>query len=502
MKKKTSIFRFAIVSISVMAIVFGWLFFSDTPHGHQGQSKSNNQYVLPEKATSFDIYEHLREKIIGHSVLMKDIDTFSSVINNGSDFEKIKKTVLLISKSSDRDRPYLYSKLYEQFIKAKPNMEVLYTFLNTELTRRVENAGKHTDTRGNKYAWGWAYGAHAAVLAYKANGEERFLDILVNTYSQILDMRDSELGIMDDVHGRVMKSWGSGIHKEGMWVAHVTTVGRITYPVALFCKIVMNDEHLQERYGLKAKEFLESIETAVTEFDEDFIYDPELIEGYYIRRAYDEIEPLNHMHALGNTLVILYSITNKEEYRKKAEAIANFFLSCVDQNSGGAYEWGYRPSPEKRKGHDAEPYWKGQITSFFPLVAYEHQIVFRKEHMKAIAATFLQNISRGNNEFNRYLSYTKFRPVLSTLETKGGKDSGLVGWIFYDVIDPEVRSIIEDAVAIRLDLFPDGWFQSTLTAQAYSYRAFSCEGAEFMLRNKKKDGVIEMQLQTIGAKSN
>ncbi len=327
-----------------------------------------------------------------------------------------------------------------------------------------------------------------------ASKEERFLDLIVCTYDVILKNRDSNKNKYDVVRGRVLNSWGTSTkeHARGKWTNVVTTAGRITYPVSMFCKIVFNDEEFHPKYLDMAEEYLETIKMAVDEFNKDFRIIPGTDEGYFRRLTDKNVEPLNHAHAAGNTFVMLYLLTGQEKYRMKAEYLARFFLSSVSREENGSYAWAYQPSPEDRTADNAEFVWKGAITISFPVLAYRHGIVFEEDDIRAIRDTFLKNIYRGDNTFNMYISSEMFKPLdpkifevrlwtrikdimKGNFKTKiysisKGYMRSLVLWMFLDVYAPEIRTIIEDTVAARRDIFENGWFQTTKMALAYSHR--------------------------------
>ncbi len=260
----------------------------------------------------------------------------------------------------------------------------------------------------------------------------------------------------------------------------------------MFCKIVFNDEELHSKYLDKAEEYLETIKTAVDEFNEDFKIIPGTDEGYFRRPTDKNVEPLNHAHAAGNTFVMLYLITGQEKYRKKAEYLARFFLSSVSPEENGSYAWTYQPSPEDRAFNNGEFVWKGAITISFPILAYNPGIVFEDDDIRAVTDTFLKNIYRGDNAFNVYITSETFKPLepkifevslwtrikdimkgdlrKTIIFSSKGYMRSLVLWIFLDVYAPEVRTIIEDAVAARRDIFEKGWFQTPKMPLAYSHR--------------------------------
>ncbi len=62
-----------------------------------------------------------------------------------------------------------------------------------------------------------------------------------------------------------------------------------------------------------------------------------------------------------------------------------------------------------------------------------------------------------------------------TYSISKGYMRSLALWMFLDVYAQEIRTIIEDAVAARRDIFEKGWFQTTKMALAYSHRLQSLQ---------------------------
>ena len=421
----------------------------------------------------YETYSYLRMQILKHVASVDNPDRFRTVVN---DDKKVRTYLHFLYDAR------LASRQYEIFMKAEPNPDVLYCFLKKALQKMLDLAAL-SETAGRRFAWKWGFLGDAAVIAYQRTGEERFLDLIVSTYDAILRFRDSETGKVDEVRDRVTHSWSSMARvklKETQYkrLIAITTTGLITYPVCKFCQIILNDGILQAKYAHKAKEYLETVEEAVAELDEDFRVTPGTDEGSYVRPVTGEVEAWNHEHAIGTTLVLLHSLTGKQEYKKKAEHMARYFLNHITRERNGSYVWSYRPLPNKRyNNHDSETYkkeaiWKGGVTIMFPIIAYEHGIVFDENDMKALTQTFLKNIYRGGNKFNRYVSLKVREPLLSETRAKKYRRrvQSLVRWIYLDKFEPEIREILEDAVATRLDLFPNGWFGHPALVQAYAYR--------------------------------
>lgn len=426
----------------------------------------------------YPAYEKLRQRILEEAASPEDLKTFRRILKEEREFAIAKQLLQLIAKTKDSNKlKQRYKELYKIFITARPNSDVLYSYLRIKL-QQILDRGDLIE-RKRPYSWKWAFLGNAAVLAYNYTHEERFLDLFVSVYDQLLKYRNSELGLVDEVRGRVIKSWSSNILRTDVIVGpkkvrtnEVTTSALMTYPACKFIETVVNDKGLQKKYGRKAKYYLHTVEEAVVEFREEFYLVPGTDQGYYLMPYAEEVEPLNHTHAMGATLAHLYALTGKIPYRHMVEQMANFFFASITIEENGSYSWGYRPTPKNMKNHPAEPLWKARTTLMLPLAAYKYGIAFHEKDMIAFAKTFTKNIYVGNNQFNKNISRKNFRLLTPDILHKKevNRPQTLAGWIFLDKFDVTIRGIIENAVAERLDLFPKGWFGGSIPVQAYSYR--------------------------------
>lgn len=324
------------------------------------------------------------------------------------------------------------------------------------------------------YAWSWAYLARAALRAYEGTGQRRFVDLVADTGDRILADGDGELGRLDEFRQRVLRTWGTCGHLEDTYTSVLTHAGRIGYPLARFCWIVAQDEKLEALHGSRAARFLAAAEEALAEFEPDYRVVDGTDQGYYVRPTRRDVDPINHVHCAGETFVLLYVLTGKQEYRQRVVELANFFVAAVRTEVNGSFTWPYQPAPHAPGDRKAppEPVSKAQITILFPLSAYEHGLFFEAEHMEALARTIRLNIHRGGNRFQQTIS-AGGQGHLMEGPGPSGRHCLLAGWIYLDRFDPQVRTIIERAVAHRRDIFPGGWFQRPVTAMAYSYRFLS-----------------------------
>ena len=184
---------------------------------------------------------------------------------------------------------------------------------------------------------------------------------------------------------------------------------------------------------------------------------------------------------MGNTLVMVYLVTGNNKYLDMAKKLGRYFISSVTVEKNGSYVWGYRPTPENRKDGVGEPAWKGQITISLPLLLYHYGIMFNENDMDAMAKTFTENVYLGKSRFNKYIGAQKKRPLCFDK-----KYMGLIqcigGWIILDRFSPEIKKIIEQSIANRIDIFPGGWFGGIQMSLAYSQRLESLSRESISLK--------------------
>jgi hypothetical protein len=420
-------------------------------------------------------YQFLQRRIVSRKANLDDLPGLWLIIRDEVEFARIRHA---LETAVQAPTPEAYRSLYAQFSRATPNPDVLFQYLDEALAKEVERGVAAPDDATQVYAWPVANGLSALVDAFEATRDVRFLELFIRTYDVILAHRDSEHRRRDEVRGRVMRTWG--FRHRDRWTCVVTHAGRIGFPVTRFCQAVRDDRQLRRQLNEKAQEYLNSIKLAMREFDEDFRAIEGTGEGYYIRGSLGDVEPLNHMHVVGNTLVMLHVLTGREEYKSKAVQLANYFRGSVERQENGSYTWGLQPTPERRKGLDPEFVWKGEVTVSFPLTALGHGLCFEREELYPLVTTFTKNVWRGGEEavINIRIG-PELAGELKAFEYLGWemRTASFLGWIKLDVLDPQVREIVEQAMATRTDMYADGWLQNLKTAEIYAYRMTPPGGA-------------------------
>lgn len=420
---------------------------------------------------AYPTYEQLRQAVVDKTITSDSLVAFAEIIKELPRLRRIEDLLLQLDRG---DRKTAIDALYRELMLSNANPDVLYGYLQQYIDRMLALADKLDTARAPTYAWGVSYATDACILAFEATKQPRFLVLIASTFERCLAFRDSELGRIDEVRGRVVHSWGSDTYLPGSYTTVVTVAGRVTYPIARFCWIVRNDDQLAAQFGEQADRFLEAIELCIGEHEDEFRMLEGTDQGYYWRLIDGRIEPLNHMACVGNTLVMLHVITGKEKYHRMARAIASYYKASIYSQENGTVVWGYDPTPDNRRGNRIAPIWKAQVTVRFALVAAQHGIVFTDDDLQGIARMFMTNIYRSPGQFNAIIG-SRNRPMEKYRNRHGGYLS-LLPYMLLDEYAPEIRQVLEDLVATRPDM--GGWFTRSKGAIAYAHRLGSSEAAD------------------------
>jgi hypothetical protein len=220
-------------------------------------------------------------------------------------------------------------------------------------------AGRQDD--GSALCFGLAWIMQARVAAFEATGDIEQLDAAREDIEYVLGVRDDKRGLVDEVRGRVMKSWSTAIDTGGMATRNVgkrhTLVlyaGNILQPVVRWAYVVNRDPHLRQRYGEDAGRYLAAAMETVADFDAEWrtgVPDGESVRalrhgfsvspggGYYYCPVFDDPTSYNRQNAMGRALVALYLATGRDEYRLKATALARQFKGAMREMADGGYAW-------------------------------------------------------------------------------------------------------------------------------------------------------------------
>lgn len=340
-----------------------------------------------------------------------------------------------------------------------PSTNAMYA----EIERRLDTGLQRwrRDRDGRTLTWLWAIGGiRAATEVYRATGERRFIHVALDGCADIIDERDVDLGLRDEVTGVSAPTWGSMARPEdgeGPWVriGEVTVTGSVFAACLRALQEVSGErEALRARYVQAAYEGMNYIDMHWCEFWSQY-------KLCYIPTG---IEPLNHWARYGDMLVQLYEMTKDPEVLAGIDGFTSLMQACM-REVGGSMLWDYRPSPEDCLDRDYVPagewFYKSRSTTLFPFSVYRAGLGFSEEYLRKVAARF--------DEFVH--GATLCRRIAGACEDVQGRPnrhSTVALWMRLLPYNKRIKPKLIQLLQERPDIFPNGWLTSVWTIRAYA----------------------------------
>lgn len=114
--------------------------------------------------------------------------------------------------------------------------------------------------------------------------------------------------------------------------------------------------------------------------------------------------PLSQQAVIGRSLILLYKLTNKEEYLDKASSIAKLIKSSLQDNGSGGYIIGIFPG--KITDKNIADISHATTVIHFAYLAYCNDTVFNEQDMRRFTKTIKDLAEANNNHFPKYLNGT------------------------------------------------------------------------------------------------
>jgi hypothetical protein len=314
------------------------------------------------------------------------------------------------------------------------------------------------------FARQWSYWGRAAALAYRRTGDPWFLELVARGFEHLDLLRGTQLGIEDGLRHAVLPSWrvrtGSGDYRYRPGIA-----GLMTFPACQFAHIVQEDPALQARFSAEAERFLAITREALEVFAGDY-QEGQYGYGRFLRPGDGRAEPLDHTHAYAAALECLNHKSPVPLRPEILKGLQRAYVAALWRSRAGSIAWGHAPSPPEDPGRPAEWVWKAAVTIAWPYEAYRLNGRFDVAFLRELSRTFRSGVFLGDGNWNARISADE----RVELGARGARAQALAAWIVLAEFDPEVRRLIEEAVAQRQDLFPAGWLGSAPGAYAYAFR--------------------------------
>ena len=357
--------------------------------------------------------------------------------------------------------------LYAELMLAETDPDLLYGAAQTDIAAAFKNGEEDPLNYGQYFSWGLSRPLQACLIAYEATGQVRFLDLVADAYERVLPLRDSELGRVDELRRRAIRSWGTTAYGwQGRYTAEITSASRISYPIVRWIKFVRSDPELLSKYGARAEKYLQTVRQAMDEFRGEYRTVEGTNEGYFVHLPTGKVEPLNHMALAGACLAFLSDLTGEPKYMEMATGIAHYFKASMWVDENDCLVWQYWPQPDDRTSPPVEHVWKSRITIELPLEFGRRGIVFSEQDMQRLCNTLLMNIYQGNGNWSKNISSD-----YSDFDATAQEPSGLLcvtPYIQLDQYNPGVREVIEEMIATRPDC--GGWLQRSHAILGYAHR--------------------------------
>jgi len=319
------------------------------------------------------------------------------------------------------------------------------------------------DNLDGTLAWKESYIMMSYLAMYRATNDVDYLKRLVLHAENVIAQRDDNQGRVD-YRGVSGPTWVatkfSNNDEPYAWIVHS---GMITYPMADFVQLVINNPNLWNYTSYSGQEFIEVAnwlkdEVAQTIAAHDDQWDD--AEGVYRFRdapvfSYpNEILPVNQQAAMGRTLLMMYLATGEPAHLYKTSKLAlHFYNNLTLDSTNDSYVWSYWSGINDSK----EDLSHAAIEVDFALLCYEHDIMFSATDMNRFASTFKNNIYieplqfaskvDGSGEVNRYIDQT-------------GR------WLHLSSFDRDIYHIVADVFMDKVLYATTEWSGSTFLAIA------------------------------------
>ncbi len=227
------------------------------------------------------------------------------------------------------------------------------------------------------------------------------------------------------------------------WRLFMHENAQIVQAIMYFVEMVMSNDTFV-KFRPKAKFYIAAVEQTVEAFDASFVYQrfPKIPGSYYYpsidgHSLYNGAVEYNMNASMGTTLLLLDKAKGGvPEYRRKAEAIAGYFMAHVQLKSDDAYIWHYHPQKPwiGLTSSGIEDFSHAHVDIGFHIMAYKCGLGFTRLDMQRFSNTLVKRIYLGDGELawsvdgQEINSIKKFSPI--------GFD-----WISLCEFNPEILSI-------------------------------------------------------------
>ena len=277
----------------------------------------------------------------------------------------------------------------------------------------------------------------AILSMYRATSDISYLHLFVQHADLVLAWRDDNAGFTD-YKGESNPVWSNAYDAYVIGdnaYPFVLETGQLTWPLADFAQMVLNDEELKLQDAGDGRTLSEVALGYVTAAEESLGFhhqrwhtdevsiDGESIQiGWFSAQADEDILvgispgsglPVNHQTSLGRTVAALYAAPGDDSHKDRAQRMARWVALELTLDPGGSYVWHYWPKMSYAEGyvdslaldniHDnIEDFGHATVTIQFAQMVVEAGLgVWDETDLDRFERTFRQNLYTGiPGEFN------------------------------------------------------------------------------------------------------
>ncbi len=458
-------------------LLLAWLIWSTLgPSSGKKQAESSNTSSATNLPESIAIESGLScAEAVSPANAFFAYEQVRTELNNEKSVEDIEYIDCFIDLADTPNDPII---ALQEFTRSAFNSDVFYSYLKSQFDRSTVKNKETGEPEGIR-AWNaYAFGA-AALVAFDKTGERLFLELYIEYFEQLFELRDTILGKHDDFHDKKMNSWGSNNIDERKWISHVTIFSVVMLPATEFARRINENSELSE-FSDFADQVVNYFNAAYSEFDSDQKPIPESDEFWYWRPLEEKFEATNHLHLQGQVLLNMYAMTGDDTHRERIEDIIQVFERGVEVDDQGLAAWNYHPyfqvkhamkSPNARE--KSEPTWKAGNTVPFLYQAHSDGFKIDPVVLNAVTKTIVEHVLADNNYAITFHPDNGLsdpaRNQMWLFERHKSKTPSIVRYLAASSENRLVPELIRETVSTRQDLFPGGWFKSIVSARGYAF---------------------------------
>lgn len=358
-----------------------------------------------------------------------------------------------------------YQTVYFDFMKLPASKDVLYDFLirqNEALKQSIEQQRYP----GNALSWTWGNIAQAAVEAYRATKEPRFVSLMLIGARIAKAKTDDKIGILDAFGQRDLVGWS--LSSDGKAGREITTVSRIVSPIIEMAIFARDDKTVTPTDASDLAELAKwSVEILKPYLNKQQIKGDQ---RYFLNLWSGYEDAINHMAALAQASVYAYRYSGDEAFREYAVGFKAYFLAHAREIKVGgkvALSWPYQVLPS---GQYDEQFWKGAVTVPALIKLNQNGIRIDADVQGELVRSFTDLVVRRFNNINAYISEREFLLTgYNSLNLGYSNGVGFTQYVMLDVWSRDVRNTVLTAIASRRDLFPRGFLMTSSDAIGYAH---------------------------------